>query len=211
MFKLPFHILPGSWGLKGKTRERARIEYYIEDPYSLEHALLELDHKFGDITEEAFKIGEIELERKFKYSSDIDCDTEILKIKRGSSELSEVDFEIGMLDIAKRRGDVTTQQYERQLADIKDEPYIEVIETDFDPTKPEKGSFTFDWNDRFIDELKKAGYGIASSSETDLIEEWFSRICLNTAMEGGFVETPTPLTMSPVQKQQRPDGKAEYS
>jgi hypothetical protein len=70
---------------------------------------------------------------------------------------------------------------EKDIATAKKEPYIRVIDTQFDPKNPANGFFELDWNSYFIDELKKAGY--TGITDEELVDKWFKAICQNVVDE----------------------------
>ena len=70
---------------------------------------------------------------------------------------------------------------EKEMATAKKEPYIRVVDTQFDPKNPANGFFELDWNSFFIDELKKAGYN--GVTEEEIVDKWFKAICQNVVSE----------------------------
>ena len=79
--KLPFGMMPASWGLKGKSRAIAEAEYYYD----------------GEDLEKALAV--------------INAD-------------SDIDGEIAKLDIELKNGTIGKYEYEKKVAEIKDEPYV---------------------------------------------------------------------------------------
>lgn len=72
----------------------------------------------------------------------------------------------------------------KEAATAAGEPYIEVVSFDLDPNDPHNGSVEFDWNDKFITNLVRAGYKIKDTdTDADLIDRWWATICRNTVME----------------------------
>ena len=63
MLKLPFGLLPGSWGLKGKTREVAKAEYELVGE-ALQKKLIEIKY---DDDENECQLGLLKLERRNKH------------------------------------------------------------------------------------------------------------------------------------------------
>ena len=70
---------------------------------------------------------------------------------------------------------------EKEMATARKEPFIRVVDTQFDPKNPANGYFELDWNSFFIDELKKAGYN--GASEEEIVDKWFRAICQNVVSE----------------------------
>ena len=62
MIKLRFGLMPGHWGLKGKTREIAKAEYELSG-YELDIALLEI--RKDEVDEKEYKRKLLDIQ--FKY------------------------------------------------------------------------------------------------------------------------------------------------
>ena len=72
----------------------------------------------------------------------------------------------------------------KAIATANNEPYIEVINMEIDGTDMHSGAFTFDYNDKFIVNLVKAGYKLKESdSDEMLVDRWFQNVCRNIALE----------------------------
>lgn len=70
---------------------------------------------------------------------------------------------------------------EKEQATKNKEPYVNVLETHFDPKDPNNGYFELDWNSYFIDELRKAGY--TGDSDEEIVDKWFKNLCQNVLAE----------------------------
>ena len=70
---------------------------------------------------------------------------------------------------------------EKEMATARKEPFIAVIDTQFDPKNPANGYFELDWNIFFVDELRKAGY--TGATEEEIVDKWFKAICQNVVSE----------------------------
>lgn len=73
---------------------------------------------------------------------------------------------------------------EKELATQQNQPYIKIVELDLDPENINAGSLTFDWNDKFILNLIRAGYK-QRDDDTDqiIVDRWFQTVCRNIALE----------------------------
>ena len=162
MPKLPFGWMPGHWGLRGKTPERAKAEYELSgkelnrrlveidtDEEDLPLALLTLDRKNGDITKEEYD---------YKYAE--------IKFE-GTDEYHHV-----VLELDLRYHKINKYEYARKKADLNDEPWVGVLDHQYNPKMGTDGfMFELDWNQRFIQELRAAGYD--GSTEEEIVEQWF--------------------------------------
>jgi hypothetical protein len=72
----------------------------------------------------------------------------------------------------------------KELATQRGEPYIAVVNVDVDSKDINSGAFEFDWNEKFIVNLIKAGFKIKEDdTDQDLIDRWFLTVCRNVSME----------------------------
>lgn len=70
---------------------------------------------------------------------------------------------------------------EKELATERGEPYIAILSMDVDPADINSGAFEFDWNDKFIANLQRAGY--QGKTDADLVDQWFQNVCRNVVLE----------------------------
>lgn len=129
---IPFRMLPASWGLKGKSRERAEAEYYYE----------------GEDLEKALAV--------------IDAET-------------EQDKEIAQLDVDFKNEKLGKIEYEKKVAEIKQEPWVNVLELGVDPSNAKAGYIELDWNEHFVKMLHANGY--VGKSDEDVVNKWFNDVC----------------------------------
>lgn len=72
----------------------------------------------------------------------------------------------------------------KELATQNDEPYIAITNIDINPNDINTGELTFDWNDKFILNLIRAGYKIKDTdTEWDMVNRWYQTLCRNVALE----------------------------
>jgi len=57
------------------------------------------------------------------------------------------------------------------------EPWVNVVNTDFDESNPRLGFMELEWNAAFIVFLKKHGY--EGKTDEDLVDRWFTDLCKN--------------------------------
>lgn len=69
----------------------------------------------------------------------------------------------------------------KDLATEKGEPYIAILSMEVDMNDINSGAFEFDWNDKFIANLVRAGY--QGKTDADLVDQWFQAVCRNVVME----------------------------
>lgn len=72
----------------------------------------------------------------------------------------------------------------KDIATDLGEPYVDIVSMDVDPTSLEQGSFTLDWNDKFVANLVRAGYQMdPNDTDADIVDRWFTAVCRNVVLE----------------------------
>lgn len=199
---IPFGVWPGSWGLKGRTRECAQAEYYLQgrelelrlmeimetDPQVQARRRLEIDHAHGLIT-----------------ITERDLGIAALTHRNDASKLA-----LAQLEIEFRDHVIETPEYQRRLADIQGEPWVAMPEISWDPADPSRSFFKLDYNDHFVAFLRKNGY--SGTSEDVVVEAWLNDVCRSVIQDLGqedpaFLSAAAPLPRRP----HKTDGTSEYS
>lgn len=70
---------------------------------------------------------------------------------------------------------------EKDLATERGEPYVSILSMEVDPENLNEGAFELDWNDKFIANLRRAGY--QGKEDADLVDQWFQNVCRNVVLE----------------------------
>jgi hypothetical protein len=68
---------------------------------------------------------------------------------------------------------------EKAMADLNGEPWVGVLSTNIDVKNPRSGYFELDWNDKFVDMLRNAGY--TGSNSEEIVDRWFNDLAKNIA------------------------------
>jgi len=85
-------------------------------------------------------------------------------------------------DVKKSAGPAKSKKKsDKDMATERGEPYIAILSMDVDPNNINTGSFEFDWNDKFISNLSRAGY--QGKTDADLVDQWFQTVCRNVVLE----------------------------
>ena len=169
---IPFNWLPASWGLKGSTRAIAQAEYELTG-LDLQLKLLEI--KYGD-DKKTYDRFKIDLEKTYKVLDDFNYD-----LKRAEL-LNDTDIEkqMAVLDVELSHKKITQVQYDRRKADLLEEPWVCMPKINWDPNVSSKTFFELDYNDYFIDFLKKNGY---EGTEDEIIDMWLNDVCISISEE----------------------------
>lgn len=199
--KLPFHWLPASWGLKGKTKAIAEAEYLYEG-YELDIALAKIDAKFDN----EYKLEErlIAIDLKHNKIDQYEADRRLARLAL-ENPTDEKLSTLAMLDVDLKHGKITQLDYDRKHADILEEPFIAMPKISWDPANPSKTYFELDYNEYFVGYLRENGY---SGSEEDVINKWLNDVCYSVLDEMAISD---PEFVRTVKSVRRGDGKTEHS
>lgn len=74
----------------------------------------------------------------------------------------------------------------KEIASKKGEPWVAVLDTKVNKDNVRNGFFELDWNEEFVVELKKAGYGFDGDPDEEIVDRWFRDLARNMLVEGGL-------------------------
>jgi hypothetical protein len=63
------------------------------------------------------------------------------------------------------------------------EPWVGVLNTHVNQDNIRNGFFELDWNEEFIIELRRNGYGLEGDPEEEIVDRWFRELCRNVAAD----------------------------
>jgi len=173
MLKPKFGLLPGHWGLAGKTRERAKAEYELSG-YDRAVRLLEIDE--DEYTPDEYSRKLLDLKRTYNNISPSEWDRAVVALIRSDKQRA-----LATLELDNKDGKIVGSEYDKQLATLKGEPWVNVVNMDFTKKSSLEGSFELDWNEPFVEKLKSEGY--SGPSPDNIVNQWFMELCRNIAME----------------------------
>ena len=173
MFKLPFGTLPGHWGLAGKTREIAKAEYELTGAL-LDLKLLEINHY--DYDKDSYRKKTWDIELKYGQITEATYHRYLTELIKDPAQKA-----LAILELDYREGKVKELEYAKQLATLKNEPWVTVLSMEFGGKGALEGSFELDWNEQFVEKLKTAGY--VGPTPDNIVNQWFMEVCRNIAME----------------------------
>ena len=164
MLKLPFGLLPGFWGLKGKTREVAKAEYELEGE-ALQKKLIKIKY---DDDENECQLELLKLERRNKHITKEEYDYRYVELKyKGTPEYVDM-----ALELDRKYEKISEIDYQKKSASLNEEPWVGVVHSEYTPGELSDGfSFELDWNIEFIKLLKHEGY--SGATEEEIVEQWF--------------------------------------
>lgn len=227
MAKIPFNWMPWAWGMKGRTREEAQVDYYYEGE-ERDYKRLEIALKYdydNNPNHPEYRKRLILLDKKFGKKTEEECEYELLDVKledNYNKDPNNKDYRLEKLDLDYKYKKIDDIEYRKTKADILGEPYVEQI-SEYHPSKGLSGlGIELVWNKKFIELLQENGY--QGLTEEDLVRKWFAELCYQAAIEEGIVEDVYGDAflmesnvlkrgqVGPViDKQSTDDGKSEYS
>ena len=108
---------------------------------------------------------------------------------------------------------VAPQKTEKEIANEKGEPYVNIVSMEIDPENIQAGAFELDWNDKFVANLVRAGYQMdAKDTDADIVDRWFTAVCRNVVLETyEQYEAMNPERDRVVKTRNIGDGRSEVS
>jgi hypothetical protein len=105
------------------------------------------------------------------------------------------------------------QKTEKEIANEKGEPYVNIVSMEIDPENMQNGAFELDWNDKFVANLIRAGYQKDSKdTDSDIVDRWFTAVCRNVVLETyEQYEAMNPERDRVVKTRNIGDGRSEVS
>jgi hypothetical protein len=74
----------------------------------------------------------------------------------------------------------------KERATTRGEAWVAVLDTHVNKDNIRNGFFELDWNEQFIIELKKSGYGFDGDPEEEIVDRWFRDLARNMLGEEGM-------------------------
>jgi hypothetical protein len=74
----------------------------------------------------------------------------------------------------------------KEIATKKGEPWVAVLDTKVNKDNVRNGFFELDWNEEFVLQLKKAGYGFDGDPDEEIVDRWFRDLARNMFSNEGL-------------------------
>lgn len=74
----------------------------------------------------------------------------------------------------------------KDIATKRKEPWVDVVGFKVNQENIRNGFYELDWNEYFIIQLKKEGYGYDGDPDEEIVSRWFRDICINAAAQEGI-------------------------
>ena len=89
--------------------------------------------------------------------------------------------EIAKLEVKLKHEEISQDAFDKAVASIKKEPWVNVIKMGVNPTNVTQGYFELDWNEEFIIMLQEAG--IEGKSDEEIVNKWFNGVCRTVLLQ----------------------------
>ncbi len=74
----------------------------------------------------------------------------------------------------------------KDRATRKKEPWVGVLNTHVNKDNVRNGFFELDWNEYFVLQLKREGYGADGDPDEEIVDRWFRELCANVVVDGDY-------------------------
>ena len=129
--------------------------------------------------------------KKITGIADLEAAAEAATAKR-------IEEEERLIELAKLKHDAEAETEEavakeqaaklspKDRATAKEEPWINVLDVQYNQDDIRNGFFELDWNEYFILELRQNGYGADGDAEEDIVDRWFKDIVYQMLSDEGL-------------------------
>ena len=97
----------------------------------------------------------------------------------------------------------------KEYATRRKEPWVSVLDVKVNKDNVRNGFFEMDWNEYFIKDLKKAGYGEDGDIDEEIVDRWFRDIVYGMLEQEGI--DPSDRSAGYINVTSIDKGKAEVS
>lgn len=166
--KIPFSLTMSGLILKGKNRERARIEYEMTGQEK-ERNLLALDYDTVELQKlPEYKVKKLNIDKKYGLVDDFQYDLEMTSINYESKSKEEKD--LAELEIYLKYKKISGIDYCKKKNDILGKPWV-AIKTNYDENvDPDNMEIEVVYNKKFIESMRAKG--LPGETDEDIAEQW---------------------------------------
>lgn len=98
----------------------------------------------------------------------------------------------------------------KEQATKEGKPYFEIVDFTYTEEDPSAGNFELDWNDIFVQGLRRAGY--QGQEDHNVVDNYFTNVCRHVVMETFEKdEAMRPEEEKKIKSRDLGDGRTEYS
>lgn len=193
---LPYWLIPAHWGLTGKAKELAKINYYYEGEeadllsaevtyltqYEIDKAKNDIKNKYRSISEFDYKVNCFSIEYNHSRITKSEYDIKVLDTRFEMNQISEKEYEsakiellpeseekvLAAIEYAYKYHEITEMEYNKEMFTLRKEPWMD-FDVEYNPETNEV-EFSFDYNEYFWKKLKAEGH--PGSDEYEIIENF---------------------------------------
>jgi len=134
--------------------------------------------------------------------------TGIERIEREKAESLARAEEAKAAEEAAKKAEELAKMSPKDRATQKGEPWVTVLDTHVNKDNVRNGFFELDWNEHFIIQLKREGYGFDGDPDEEIVDRWFRDLARNMLSEEGLDPSRGAgfINVTPISK-----GKSEVS
>lgn len=229
---IPFWLVPAHWGLSGKAKEIAEVNFYYEGleadlkiaeltyltEYEVERAKIEINRKYNPTSEYDFNKSIAELDYRMKKISVDEHEKILLELRVKEGLITEKEYDASLIEnmadgddkvlaaieYAYKYGDINDTEYEKEIFTLRKEPWIYL---DFNiNSETNEVDFIFDYNDYFVDKLKADGH--PGSTEEELIDNFVRDLGRKMATDD-YSDNDEVKLLTPLNESEMPTGIPE--
>lgn len=194
--KLPFWMIPAHWGLSGKAKEIAKINYFYEGyeadvrcaplvyltEYEVDKAIVDIEKKYNKLSELEYDLKMLDIELKHKRITEHERDEQALDKRFQHNAIREKEYDaakvelmedsdekrLAAIEYAFKYHEITEREYSKELFTMRKEPWMD-FDVEFNQ-ETNKVEFIFDYNEYFWKKLKAEGH--PGNDEYEIIENF---------------------------------------
>ena len=111
--------------------------------------------------------------------------TGIEKLEKAKADAQNAVVEAKAREQEAKEAEALAKATPKERATAKGESWVGVLDTKVNPDNPRNGFFELDWNDLFIVQLKKSGYGFDGDPDEEIVDRWFRDLATSMLVEAG--------------------------
>ena len=166
--KIPFGMTISGLLLKGKDRERAKINYELSGQEK-ERGLLALEYNTPELQQlPEYKLKKLNIDKKYGVIDDFQYDLEMNKVNNMARSSEE--RELAELEIYLKYQKISGVEYCKKKNDLMGKPWV-AIRTNYDEkSDPDNMEVEVVYNKTFIENMKAKG--LPGESDEEIAEQW---------------------------------------
>jgi len=117
--------------------------------------------------------------RLIEKHTGVEAERQRLAEERAAAEAEKARIEAEELELLKKKDP-------KAYATKRGEPWVNVLDVKVNEENVRNGFFELDWNDLFIEQLIREGYGEEADPQEEIVDRWFRDIVYNMLADEGM-------------------------